>query len=188
VKKVLAALALLAGCADCGGGGGPCGAGDAGASGVTATVDTVTLEFGNFTSSANNDCSVAGSPTSLTVDGEQTSPAQPSFFLTLCLPRPDRIGGDPVPLVPAQIPPGADDLAQVVNVNGNLGGDCLVTLDAAGTFDATATFTGYCGDGADPGGYAIALAGTLPGTRICPGPVSDDVTIELGGSAAVTVP
>jgi hypothetical protein len=181
-------ILLLAGCADCGGGGEPCGAGDAGATGLTVTVDAVTLEFGNFTSSANNDCSVAGSPTSVTIDGEQTDPAQPSFFLTLCLPRPDQISGDLVPLVPSAIPPGDDDRVQVINVNGNLGGGCLVTLDSAGTFDATAEFGGFCGDGVDPAGYAMALAGTLPGTRICPGPVQDDVAIELGGVVAVSGP
>jgi hypothetical protein len=177
--------ALLAGCSGCDGGGTVCGQ-DGGAGGVSATIEAETIEYGNFTSSANNDCSVEGSPTSLTIDGEQTVPAQPSFALTLCLPRPDRIGGDPVALVASQIPPGAGDLVQVINVNAELAGDCILQLDGSGSFDATATFAGYCGDGLDPAGFSLALAGTLPGTRICPGPVTEPVTIELSGGAPVS--
>jgi hypothetical protein len=180
MMRPLLAIALLAGCS-----GPPCGPGAEVGSEITVTAGGVTLEFGNFTSSANNDCSVAGSPTSLTIDGVQTSPDQPGFFLTLCLPRPDQIDDQSAPLVPGQIPPGADDLVQVINVNGDLGGGCTLALDSSGVFAAAAHFGGYCGDGLDPAGYAMELTGALPGTRTCAG-VGETVSIELGGVAAVT--
>jgi hypothetical protein len=173
-RALVAALAACAGCSACSGGG-PCGA--ACRRRVEVTAGAESLVFGEFTSSPNNDCPADGAPTALTVDGRQST--APTFHFTLCLPAPTR------PAISRRARPGG--VVQVVSINGQLAGDCLLGVDRTGSFAGrTIQFGGYCGGGRDPAGYAIRLSGTLPGTRTCPGPVSEPVTIELGGSAAVT--
>ncbi len=177
-RVVAAALAAVAGCS----GGGPCGAGDAG-DGIEVTAGAELLVYGGFTSSPNNDCPAPneGAPTSLTVDGVQSTAA--GFHFTLCLPRPDQLGDQPIAL-------DQEELVEVVNINGQLAGSCVLTLDRTRSFSAgSIRFDGYCGDGLDPAGYSIALSGTLPGTLTCPGPdgsVSVPADIDLAGNAAVT--
>lgn len=171
---ILAALPFLPACGE------PCGPGDAPPSGVTATAGGETVEYGQFTTSPNNDCSVAGHPTSLTLDGVQTDPAtSPPLHLTFCLPRPDEIGSDPVPLDDTQ-------RIEVIDIFADAGG-CLLSLDRTVTPTGTITFTGYCGDGTDPAGYAISFDATVGGTLSCSGDAGADqsVTVTLGGEAAV---
>ncbi len=175
---LLVLLALPAACGD----DTPCGPGDAPDNGLVADLGGGDqLTFGSFTSSANNDCSVAGSPTSLTVNGVQMG--QPSFHVTFCLPRPDQIGGAAIELTD-------DSRVQVININADLGGGCLLTMDPAGSPSGTITFVGYCSDGSDPAGYAIQLAGTVPGFRTCTGgdagSQSTPVDIALSGTTSVT--
>jgi hypothetical protein len=176
----LAALAALA--AGCGGGGdGDCGPGGAPASGVTVAAGGEGVEFGQFRSSPNNDCTApGGGPTSLTVQGGQTDPADPARFLVLCLPRPDRIGGDPIAL-------GDEELVQLVDLTATVDGECRVDLDRDRAPAGTVAFGGFCGDGGDAG-YSLAFDATVPLLRSCPGDTGDPEPVdgELGGAAAVT--
>lgn len=169
-------LAALPACGE------PCGPGDAPASGVTATAGGTSVAYGQFTTSPNNDCSVAGHPTSLTLDGIQTDPAaSPPLHLTFCLPRPDEIGGDPIPLDDTQ-------RIEVIDLFAEMG-DCFLSLDRTAPPTGSITFSGYCDDGTDPAGYAIAFDGAVAGTLSCPdgdGGTDQSVTVTLGGQAAVT--
>ncbi|RMH41919.1 MAG: hypothetical protein D6689_09720 [Deltaproteobacteria bacterium] len=179
---VLAASAALATAALACGDGGACGPGDAPADGVTAAIDGAPVAYGNFTASANNDCTPPGAAiVSLTVDAVQVAPAPTGAFaphLTLCIPRPDAVGDAPATL-------GLDDDADIrlVDLNAQVD-DCAVALDRTAPVDATATLAGYCDDGAHPAGFAIALAGTVAVTRDCGGVVTA-ATATLGGRAAV---
>lgn len=168
ISAVAVACALLAGCAD----DGNCGPGDAPADGMTLTVGSDTVQFERWTSSPNNDCSEAGHPTSLTVDGIQ---AGGSFHVTFCLPRPDELGGS--------VDLSDSNLVQVINVAAEING-CTAVKDAMATPTGTAMFTGYCGDGTDKSGYALELDGSVAGTQTC-NMTDTPVTIELGGRFAV---
>lgn len=177
---ILAAGLLLAALPGCGSDA-ECGPGDAPAAGVTATIGTETAMYGSFTSSANNDCPPSpDAPISLTLDGSQV--ATTGGFLTFCLPRPTELGDSPVSL---------DDNAhfQVIDVRGELAGDCRVIQDENGTPSGTVEFLGYCDGGLDPAGYAIAFSGTVPGVRQCPdgngGMTEESVAITLSGQASV---
>ena len=154
-----------------------CGPGDAPPDGVVATVAGETIRYGAFTSSPNNDCTPPGrSVTSLTVDGRQLDP-QPSipFRITLCVPRPDDLGSDPVSL-------GDTERLQLVDVFAELADGCLVQLDRDSALSGSARFEGLCGDGVDTAGYAIALDADIPVTRMCDGQAD---TLTLSGRAAV---
>ncbi len=177
----LALAATAAGCSD----DAACGPGDAPTAGVTLTVAGETITYGGFVASMNNDCTIAGSGViSVTIHGSQSDATQ---ALTLCLPRPDLLTATPVDLVRDPTPPLADDRAQVVDVSANLAGGCTVAKDPAGTPTGTATFVGYCADGYDPAGYAIAFAGEVPLVRTC-GAIEAQVTGTLGGRVSVIPP
>lgn len=176
----LALCALAAGCGE-----DPvCGPGSAPAAGISAAVAGEAVTYGGFTSSPNNDCPApGGGPTSLTIEGTQAGLGpEERFSITLCLPRPDRLGGDPVPL-------SDTDLVQLVDVNARLADDCRLRLDYADAPQGTAGFAGYCDDGLHGSGYALTLDGEVAGTRICPdgmgGTTEEPVTITLTGSSAV---
>lgn len=171
---LVASLAALAGAAGCGDDA-ACGPADTPADAITMTVDGVELGYGAFTSSPNNDCPDPDGPTSLTLAGEQIEPEQTGFALTFCLPRPDRITADPIPI--------DDDRVEVVDVSGQIDG-CQIARDSGEAATGTITFIGYCADGLEPAGYAIELSATFPGTRTCAG-VDEPVDLVLSGSASV---
>jgi len=164
----------------CGDSEGECGPGDAPAAGVSTTVDGVTILYGGFDSSPNNDCTAPGGPTSLSIHGFQSEPA-PSvpFSITFCLPRPDQVGSEPVSLANAE-------LVEVVDVSAELEGGCILVLDRSTPPSGTIRFAGYCGSGLSESGYAIELDGAVAGLRICAGMADEPVTMTLGGAAAVT--
>jgi hypothetical protein len=165
----------LAGCGD-----ETCGPGDAPAAGVEVVTTDGAIVYGAFTSSPNNDCTPPGAAvTSLTVDGFQQGVEPPVPTLTLCIPRPDRIGGGPLALGLTDTDP-----VRLVDVNAVQAG-CSLALDRSDTPSATATLSGVCGNGADPAGFALALAGALNLRRSC-GDAVDTVIVELRGRAAVT--
>jgi hypothetical protein len=172
----LAALALavlaLGGCGD-----GECGPGDEPGGGVTVTAGDTTVTYGAFTSSPNHDCTVEGHPTSLTLESLQTDPA-PSrpFYMTFCLPRPDE-------LAPGTISLADDRLIEVVDVFAEVDG-CVLSFDRTLPPDGSVTIAGYCREGLHPDGYAISLAGSLPGVRTCDGD-AEPIELTLGGVAAV---
>lgn len=176
IAGVVAALGA-SGCS-----GDDCGPGDAPADGVTLTSGAASQTFGGFHSSANNDCPPPGGsgPTSLTVEGHQVDPAVSNRFLTLCLPRPDQIGGDPVAL-------DDDSLVQVIDVMAQDSDGCRYDLDRTGELgSATVALSGFCKDGTDAAGYALSLSGTLPMTRTCGSAGAEPVTMTLAGTVAVT--
>lgn len=149
-----------------------CGPGDAPANGATVTVNGDTVSFDRWTSSPNNDCSEAGHPTSLTLDGIQVGGA---FHMTFCMPRPDELGG---------VTNLSDSfLIQVISVSAQVNG-CNVIMDSQATATGTIDITGYCSDGLNSDGYAVELDGSIPGTQTCGG-VDTPVTMELGGRVSV---
>lgn len=181
VALVVVLSAALAGCSD---DGTSCGPGDAPADGITLTVGGETVTYGSFTASVNNDCTdFASGVISVSIHGSQIGG---TGALTLCLPRPDLIGAEAVPFSPTRLPPAAGDRLQLVDASATLAGGCTVARDAAATPAASATFTGYCGGGADPAGYALGLDGAVNLMRTCPGG-GDAVTAAVAGAAAVTV-
>jgi hypothetical protein len=175
---LLLAFAALAasGCGD--GDDDVCGPGDQPAPGLT--VEAAAVTFGDFAASANNDCPpTAGEhPTSVTIQGEQVDPAVASQFLVLCLPRPDLIDDQPVPLTDGE-------RIQLIDLFGRDADGCDIRFDsAAEPGNAAVTFSGFCDSGTDPAGFAIELSGVLPITRSCEG-ADSALTSELGGRAAV---
>ncbi len=182
VTLALALAAALAGCGD--DGGATCGPGDAPADGLTITVDGEVVTYGGFTASINNDCTVAASGViSVSVHGTQIGG---TGAFTLCLPRPDLLGADPVALSPSRLPPDPADRVQLVDASATLAGGCTLARDPAVAGAATATFAGYCAGGADPAGYAIGLAGPIGLRRTCPAGVTA-VVGTAAGSFAVDV-
>jgi hypothetical protein len=166
------ATLALAGCGD-----EVCGPGDAPPDGVVASVAGETIRYGGFTSSPNNDCTPPGAQaTSLTVDGRQLDP-QPSgsYGITLCIPRPGDLNGALVTL-------GDPDRLQLIDIYAELADGCLVQFDRTGQLSGTASFEGFCGDGTDPAGYAIAFDAGVPVTRMCDGQAD---TLQLSGRVAV---
>ena len=158
-----------------------CGPGQIPAAGVTALIGDQTATYGSFTSSPNNDCSRAGHPTSLTLDGIQSDPPS-TFHITFCLPQPDEIGPELVPL-------DDPELIEVITVSADFGGGCAITLDSSVAATGSMELIGYFADGLAAEGYAIRLSGTVGGTRTCngsdAGTIMESVAIDLGGEAAV---
>lgn len=167
-------LLAAAGCGD----DAVCGPGDATADGLVVDVGNGTpLAFGGFTSSPNNDCTpMDRRPTSITIDGTQTG--QPSFHTTFCVPRPDGVPSGPIDITD-------DEVVQVIDVNARIDADCILTLDRTMPASGTVEFVGYCGDGLDPGGYALEFDAMVPGTIVCGGTMNTSVTIDLSGSVAI---
>jgi hypothetical protein len=165
-------LGLAPGCGD-----EVCGPGDAPNAGVTLAVDGRALSFGDFTSSANNDCTPAGAEvTSLTLEGFQQGVAD--HQLTFCLPRPDRIGEEPIPITEVA-------RLEVIDVVAADDG-CTLTLDRDRPLAGTARFEGYCAAGGDPAGYALSFDAQLPLVRTCGDADPADVSGELSGRTAVS--
>jgi hypothetical protein len=178
---LLAALALSA----CGGDDGPDAGGElCGPGGVTDAVGVApaTSEpatFGQFHSSANNDCTAPGDgPTSLTIQGTQVDPADPARFLVLCLPSPDLIGQEPVSIAD-------DSLVQLVDLVAMPADGCRVELDRDRAPSGTISFGGYCADGGDPAGYALSFDVQVPVLRTCGEDEPEAIEAALDGAAPV---
>lgn len=184
---ILAALALAA----CGGDDdgpdddGPDAGGDAcGPGGVTDAVGVAPATgepatFGQFHSSANNDCTApGGGPTSLTLQGAQVDPADPARFLVLCLPSPDRIGEEPVSIAD-------DSLVQLVDLVAMPADGCRVELDRERAPSGEVSFAGYCDDGSDPAGYALSFDAQVPVLRTCGEDEPEAIDAALDGAAPV---
>ena len=159
----------------------PCGAAlDAGTSGATVTVGTPFV-FGDYTASQNNDCTPLGGAVSVTVQGTQVTPAPGGpTGMVLCLPRPDDIDGDPIPL--------SDTMQVQVSIDiFATDGPCQLRLDHSAVPTGTITFKGFCTKAGAV--YGMTLAGAVGGFRSCPvnagPPVETPVTLELGGGVAV---
>jgi len=162
--------------------GAECGPGDAPADGVTVAGgggEPAGASFGQLHSSPNNDCTAPhGGPTSLTIQGAQTDPADPARFLVLCLPSPDQIGDAPIPL-------DDDARVQLIDLAAAPADGCRLALDRDRAPSGEITFSGFCADGTDPAGYALAFSGSVPLLRTCGEDEAEAIDAELGGSAAV---
>ncbi len=167
-----AALVVALALVGCGNDDIQCGPEDAPANGMTMTVGSDTVSFDRWTSSPNNDCSVDGHPTSLTLDGIQEGG---TFHIAFCLPRPDDLGGV------TQL--SDTNLIEIVTVSAEIGG-CTVVLDPMNPATGTIEFAGYCSDGLSDGGYAVELNGSVNGIQTC-NMMDTPVTIQLGGRFAV---
>lgn len=179
---VAALVAALAACSD--DGGPACGPGDAPAAGLTLTIAGEAVTYGGFTAGVNNDCTDFSSGViSVTIHATQVGG---TGTLTLCVPRPDLITGEPVTVTASQNPPGPTERLQLVDASATLASGCTVARDPQVAPAATGTFTGYCDGGADPAGYALALAGTAGLRRTCPAGM-DAVTGTFAGAAAVAL-
>ena len=157
-----------------------CGPGSAAADGLTVDVTGTVLTYGSATTSPNNDCSVDGAPTSLTIDIIQVSPMPSSRrALILCVPRPD--------MLDQQLALTGDTETtgvQVIDIFADAD-DCLIVLDRGRQITGTASFSGACDDGAGADGYALTLDGQLPATRMCMGMADEAITVSLAGELAV---
>jgi hypothetical protein len=182
LASLLAACALASGCGD-DEGGEECGAGGQPADGVTIDVGgdaEASVEFGQFDSSPNNDCTPpGGGPTSLTIQGEQSDPADPSRFLVFCLPRPDRIADQAIPL-------DDEERVQLVDLVAAPADGCRLELDRDRPLAGEITFSGFCDDGVHPDGYAMAFSATVPLLRTCSEKEPEAIDAEMGGAAAVS--
>jgi hypothetical protein len=142
-----------------------------------ATGDPAT--FGEFHSSANNDCTAPGDgPTSLTIQGTQVDPSDPARFLVLCLPSPDLIGEEPVSIAD-------DSLVQLIDLVAMPADGCRVELDRDRAHSGTVSFGGYCEGGIDPAGYALTFDVQVPVLRTCGEDEPEASEATLHGAAPV---
>ena len=176
--RIWQATLVLALCFPTACGNAPCGPGDAPSSGIAVTAGQLDFIYGQFRSSANNDCTPPGANvTSMTIDSLQVTD-EGSFFLTLCIPRPDEVGSAPL-----NVGLTDNDEVRIVNTNGTLEG-CALLLDFGTEPNATATFSGFCDDGSSEAGYSLALDGDINVTLDCGmGPQAQTAT--LSGVVAV---
>lgn len=178
------ALALAAALASgaCGGdddGGDGCGPGGLVDAVAVAPTTGDPATFGEFHSSANNDCTApGGGPTSLTIQGTQVDPADAARFLVLCLPSPDRIGDEPISIAD-------DSLVQLVDLVAVPADGCRVALDRDRAPSGTITFGGYCDDGSDPAGYSLSFDVQVPVLRTCGEDEPAAIEAALAGEAPV---
>ncbi len=158
-----------------------CGPGDASNQGLTLSIESASLIFGNATTSPNNDCSVSGAPTSLTLDIIQLNPAPVMRrALTLCVPHPDQLDAA-LALTSDAVTTGV----QIIDLFADSEG-CLISLDRSRPPMGTATFTGVCDDGTHSAGYALELSGQLPATRACQGQADQSINVQLSGAFSVS--
>ena len=166
----LVALAT-AGCSD-----DACGPGNAKQSGLLASSADVVLNFGALTSGPNNDCPDGTAPagvTSLTIQGIQLDGPG---LLTLCIPRPDKLQNDPLPL-------GMVDGVRIIDLNGTVEG-CTYEFESLRPVSGTVSTTGMCDNGQTTAGYALIVDGSLSLRRMCP-TMNDTIAVDFAGTVAV---
>lgn len=166
-------------------GGSKCGTDHpAGATAALITADGETFSYGQFIAGENNDCPPAGGSTadgvSVTILGKQEATA---FPLTLCLPRPKKIGSGALDLA-------NPDQVQLQDTSAKAQTGCSYTKFPGATPSGTVTFDGFCTT--DGVAYNMTLAGQVMGIRSCPQdggpPVQTQVTLTLAGTVLVQVP
>lgn len=150
--------------------------------GLTASSADVTLEFGNLTSLAGNDCSdpaVFPDVVSISLEGQQTNGGQ--GLITLCIPRPDLLTSGQRTL--GVFNSNAD--IRIIDVTGDADG-CTFELESARPPTGSGTGEGVCDNGNDPAGFAISLDGAISLRRTC-GTTVDTVAVLLEGRVAVAL-
>ena len=164
-------LLALGGCSD-----DTCGPGGAAADGLVASASGVTLTYGAMDGGLNNYCPDPAAPAgvvSLTVHGTQTDG---TGQITLCIPRPDTISKQTMPLGP-DVSSGTD--VRLVDLEGMAAG-CAFTL--GNTVTGTVKTSGLCGNGADNAGFALTIDATVQLDRAC---MTDTIDVQLAGTIAV---
>jgi hypothetical protein len=172
------ALAAAPGC------GGNCGTVGAPLNGFMASgsgsAGVVSLQFGQFKSSANNDCpDPGGAPkgvVSLTIEGTQFNG---SGALVLCIPRPDLLETQSQPLGSG----GSDVQFLGGSFTATLPG-CSYALDMTMSPSGTVKAQHECNDGTNAAGFDIEVDGTLPLIQTC-GANMASVTVTTSGTTAV---
>ena len=163
----------------CGGDCGPDGAFDFG---LVLSDASTQLAFGNLRSGANNDCPDPSAPAgviSLTVRG---SLMDGSGLLTLCLPRPDLMNTQTVPLVGAT---GALPGMRIIDLNV-IDAGCIYRLETGRPPVGTAKTNGLCKNGTDKAGYALVIDGNVSLSKTCETSTTS-VALSFAGEGAVTL-
>ena len=121
---------------------------------TNAAGEEITLGYGEFNASPNNDCTPnVGDTTSITVDGRQVD--ERSFHLAFCLPRPQSISTSSILLSNA-------DLFTELYVNGT-SGNCTIRVDRKKPMNGTITMGGFCDNGTHAGGFSMVFDGDVGG-------------------------
>lgn len=161
---------LVAGCGDDDCGPSP----EATAQGLTLSSADVTLTYGNFTSSANNDCRDPMAPDgviSLTLEGTQTGTSQ---LITLCIVRPDLL---------TKMDTQIGDGLRIIDLYGEKDG-CTYMYVGSPPATGTVHSSGMCDNGTNDAGYGLAFDGNLLLRRDCSTTV-DTIAVEIGGVVIV---
>lgn len=172
----LGATLALGGCGD-----DSCGPGDAPGTGLLVSSADVTLEYGNLSSLSGNDCPDPAAPAgvvSLSIEGTQTGGG--GGLVTLCIPRPDLLGGGDRSL--GSITSTAD--IRVIDLRGTVDG-CSYAADASAPPSGIGYGTGVCDNGTSAAGFALTIDGAVGLRRTC-GTTVDTVAVSIAGTVAVT--
>ena len=175
ITEVLLALSgvsavVATGC----GPGATCGTDKAPTYGLMVTGTAVSLTYGAFTASANNDCPAAGAPAgvvSLTIVGMEMTGGG---LFTMCVQRPDLLAteeqmiGTPV---------------QIIDFTGTQS-DCNYELDPATFPSGSAKGIDECDNGTDKNGFAMEISGSATLIQECNG-TSNNVMVTLSGTTAI---
>ena len=160
-------LGLAAGC-------GPsptCGTDKAPTYGLVASGNAVSLTYGAFSASANNDCPQAGAPAgvvSLTIEGMQMGGGG---LFTICVPRPDLLATE-------------ETSVDIIDFSGTMS-DCDYMVDPASSPSGSAKGIDECDNGTNKNGFALDMTGTATLIQECSG-TSNNVTVTLSGTTAIT--
>ena len=179
-SRLLISLLALAACDD----DPTCGSLGAPPSGMLVAGGGVSLEFGEFTSGANNDCPDLAIPiesrtTSVTIFAKLAG-GSPGF-LTACLQHPESSNTTGRDI-------GADQSEadiQIVDVTAMTGG-CTYTLSNAAPPTGLGQTEGSCDNGTNPAGFALVLDGMLKLDKTCGANPVEVIDVTLSGRVAVT--
>lgn len=169
---LLAISLFAAGCSDDANCGSPGSAGF----GLTVSSDQVNLVYGGLTAGANNDCPAADAPAgvvSITITGSQMSTIAGAGLVTLCVPRPDKLG--------ATVNLGTD--VKIIDLMG-MDDNCNYTIDTGHVPTGTVQGVGVCGNGIDKAGFGLIFDGFIGLRRTC-ATSSDSVSVGITGNVAV---
>jgi hypothetical protein len=176
ITEIDFALALgVAAAASACGPGTTCGTDKAPTYGLMASGNAVSLLYGAFSASANNDCPMPGAPSgvvSLTLEGSQMGGGG---IMTICVPRPDLLASEELAI-------GAS--VQIIDFTGTAS-DCDYMLDPASTPSGSAKGIDECNNGTNKNGFALEVTGSATLIQECNG-TSNNVVVSLSGTTAVT--
>lgn len=173
---LLAISPLFAACSD----DASCGSPGANAFGLTVSSDEVSFNYGNLTAGANNDCPDPAAPSgvvSLTITGSQMSATGVTTpgLITLCVPRPDKLGGT--------VQLGTD--VKIVDLTAMDAQACSYTFDSGHVPTGTVAGEGVCADGLDKAGFGMKFDGFIGLRRTCT-TQTDSLNVGITGNVAVT--